>query len=523
MTVLVAAPREVSAAQRPNFIVIQTDDQPIEQFHGLWRDLNGRQRLIMPNTLRLIRKEGIEFRSYVTPFPLCSPSRASLLSGNYAHNSGVIRNAGPNGGWDGYRDSEIFDENLPVWLQRAGYLTAHFGKFLNYYGGLDSPEETTVPPGWDRWVTDNTDNSTRNFYGYSQNVDGVTTGPMGDPLYGPEGGRDPVGCPWLAPGSCMYHSDSMSLQAVEEIRSARRPFYIQLDYHAPHGDTRPPIGPEPASRHVDVAANTLRPNPPGFDEADTSDKPAYIRSRARLTPTERWQIRMEHQKSIESLQSVDEAVGWIHDTLEETGQLRNTYIFFTSDNGFFLGQHRVVRGKLMPYEPALGVPLAVRGPGIRHGRTSRELVANQDIAPTIVDLAGAAAGRQMDGRSMVRFWREPNRLSRRAILISSYSATGTLPPEETNAPGATASATPLPTPDYVGIRLGPYKYVEYQTGERELYDLTRDPAELYNKAGLPRWNDVQIYMDFVLNEMRGCRAAGCRAIQEPWPPAPRRR
>jgi arylsulfatase A-like enzyme len=169
------------------------------------------------------------------------------------------------------------------------------------------------------------------------------------------------------------------------------------------------------------------------------------------------------------------------------------------------------------------VPLAVRGPGIRHGRTSRELVANQDIAPTIVDLAGAAAGRQMDGRSMVRFWREPNRLSRRAILISSYSATGTLPPEETNAPGATASATPLPTPDYVGIRLGPYKYVEYQTGERELYDLTRDPAELYNKAGLPRWNDVQIYMDFVLNEMRGCRAAGCRAIQEPWPPAPRRR
>jgi arylsulfatase A-like enzyme len=522
MAVLLAVPREAPAAQRPNFIVIQTDDQPIEQFHGFWRDLNDRQRLIMPNTQRLIRKEGIEFRSYVTPFPLCSPSRASLLSGNYAHNSGVIRNTGPNGGWDGYRDSEIFDENLPVWLQRAGYRTAHFGKFLNYYGGLDSPEETVVPPGWDRWVADNTDNSTRNFYGYSQNVDGVSTGPIGTPLYGPEGGRDPVGCPWLAPGSCIYHSDSMSLQAVEEIRNADRPFYIQLDYHAPHGDSRPPTGPEPAPRHIDVAANTLRPNPPGFDEADTSDKPAYIRSRARLTSNERWQIRMEHQKSIESLLSVDEAVRWIHDTLEETGRLRNTYIFFTSDNGFFLGQHRVVRGKLMPYEPALGVPLAVRGPGIRHGRTSRELVANQDIAPTIVDLAGAAAGRQMDGRSMVRFWREPNRLSRRAILISSYSAADTLPPEGSSSPGATTSSTPA-TPNYVGIRLGPYKYVEYQTGERELYHLTRDPAELHNKAGLPKWNDVQIYMDFVLSEMRGCRAADCRAIQEPWPPAPRAR
>jgi arylsulfatase A-like enzyme len=523
-SVLAAAPREVQAATpRPNFIVIQTDDQPIEQFDGFWRDERNRQRLIMPNTQRLIAGEGIEFSSYLTPFPICSPSRASLLSGNYAHNTGVIRNLGPSGGWPGYQSNEIFDENLPVWLQRAGYRTAHFGKFLNYYGGVDLPEETLVPPGWDRWVTDNTDNSTRNFYGYSQNVDGISTGPIGDPLYGPDGGRDPLGCPWLAPGACIYHSDAMSLQAVEEIRNADRPFYIQLDYHTPHGDSRPPAGPEPASRHIDIARTTPLPKSPGFDEPDTSDKPAHIQALGRIDDIDRRQLRLQHQKAVEALQSVDEAVAWIHETLQQTGRLRNTYIFFTSDNGFFLGQHRIVRGKLMPYEAALGVPFAVRGPGIRKGVRSRELMGNQDVAPTILSLAGATAGRRMDGRSMVRFWREPNRLSRRAILVSSYSAAASEPPEEpsTTEPsaGAGVSQTFRP-PNYVGIRLGPYKYIEYRTGERELYHLGRDPAELHNKADLPRWYDVQTYLDFALETMRQCRAAECRTIQEPWPPAP---
>jgi arylsulfatase A-like enzyme len=543
LALFAGSPREAQAAtSRPNFIIIQTDDQPIEQFNGSWIDPDYRQRRIMPNAQRLIRKEGIEFRSYVTPFPLCSPSRASLLSGDYAHNSGVVRNNGPRGGWEGYRNSQVFTESLPVWLQRAGYRTAHFGKFLNMYGGADLPEETTVPPGWDRWVTDNTDNSTRAFYGYSQNVDGTSTGPIGNPLYGPDAGRDPFGCPWLAPGQCIYHSDSVSLRAVDEIRNADRPFFIQIDYHTPHGDSRPPIGPEPAPRHLDTGYNTLRPNPPGFDEPDTFDKPTHIQALPRLSPSEKWQIRQENQKSVEALQSVDEAIGWIFDALEDTRQLRNTYVIFTSDNGFFLGQHRVSRGKLLPYEAALGVPMAIRGPGIRRSSTSRELVANQDIAPTILDLAGASAGTAVDGRSMVPFWREPNRLSRRAILISSYLASDSIPPEDPNglvtgpdsevpAPtgsaasrdasrGARASASPIP-PDYVGVRVGPYKYVEYETGERELYDLSRDPAELYNRAGLPAWSEVQVYLDFVLQSMRGCVAAQCRAIQEPWPPAPR--
>jgi arylsulfatase A-like enzyme len=161
-----------SAAPRPNIVVIQTDDQPIEQFGGKWRDYYDRDRPIMPNTVRLIRNQGIEFSRYITPYPLCAPSRASLLSGNYAHNHGVIRIGGDRGGWPAYRSNRIFDENLGTWLQRSGYRTLHFGKFMNYYGGLDEPPEAEVPPGWDRWVSDATDNSTRDFYGYRQNVDG---------------------------------------------------------------------------------------------------------------------------------------------------------------------------------------------------------------------------------------------------------------------------------------------------------------------------------------------------------------
>lgn len=139
------------AATRPNFVVIQTDDQPLQQFTGTWIGMNGRQRPIMPNTLKLVRNKGVDFRQYVTPFPLCAPSRASLLSGQYAQNHGVVRIGGPRGGWDGYRSNRIHDENIGVWLQRAGYRTMHFGKFINFYGGLDEPAESEVPPGWDHW------------------------------------------------------------------------------------------------------------------------------------------------------------------------------------------------------------------------------------------------------------------------------------------------------------------------------------------------------------------------------------
>jgi arylsulfatase A-like enzyme len=526
-----AAP--VQAATRPNVVLIQTDDQPVEQFNATWRDFYSRDRQIMPNTMRLIRNQGIRFSNYLTPFPLCAPSRATLLSGRYAQNTGVIRIGGPRGGWDAYRNNGIYDENLAVWLQRAGYRTSHFGKFINQYGGPDEPAETVVPPGWDRWVSDATDNSTREFYGYRQNRDGEITERLGWPWYDQLGGKDPIGCPDLGLAVCNYHTDSMSLRAADEIRrSGAKPFYVQIDYHTPHGDSRPPIGPEPAVRHYDTALNDPTPRPTGFNEKDVSDKPWFLRDQTPpLTRNEITQLTAENQKGIEALRSVDDGVKWIVEALRESGKLNDTYIIFTSDNGFFLGQHRFSRGKLLPYEPAIKVPMVIRGPGIKPRSTSRELVANQDIAPTVLRLTGARAARRMDGRAMVRFWKKPGKRTRRPILLSSYqSATRLIPGDypdeplvpETKSGGARASAK-AKSQNHIGIRLGPYKYIEYEQGARELYMLTRDPGELHNRIRDPRFQKVKRYMNRELDRLRACRAAECRAEADRWPqPAPKR-
>ena len=520
------------AAVRPNVVVIQTDDQPLVEFHAHWRDLYDRQRRIMPNTMSLIRNKGIEFSNYITPFPVCAPSRASLLSGQYAQNHGVIRIGGPRGGWEAYRDNRIDQENLPVWLQRSGYRTMHFGKFMNNYGGRDFPAETTVPPGWDHWVTDATDNSNREFYGYQQNIDGEVTDRLGYPYYDMSGGKDPVGCPGLGLMLCNYHTDSMNIQAESEIREAGgQPFYLQIDYHTPHGDSRPPSGPEPAIRDYDEALRTTNPKPPGYNERGISDKPSFIRSNPRLTSGDITQMTTEYRKSVEALQSVDDGVKGIVDALRETGKLKNTYIVFTSDNGFFFGEHRISRGKLLPYEPALRVPFVMRGPGIKAGSKSKETMANQDIAPTILKLTGAKARSKIDGRPMIHYWRNTKKRSRRPILLSSYQqATRFIPGDYPDEP-------PVITPDaakgaqtsvkaanqnYVGIRVGPYKYVKYEVGDGELYVVPKDPAELHNRFGNRRYKRVQKYLDRELTRLRACKGAACRASVKKWPRPPGR-
>lgn len=521
-----------SAATKPSFVVIQTDDQPMNEYDRRFRNLYDNWRPIMPKTMKLMRDKGITFTQYITPFPLCAPSRATLLSGRYAQNHGVIRIGGDRGGWKAWQNNQIMHENLAVWLERAGYRTMHFGKFMNNYGGPDSPAETIVPPGWDDWITDATDNSTREFYGYQQNIDGQITPRLGWPYYDQQGGRDPEGCPWLGVEVCNYHTDSMSMQAEDAIRnSGNQPFYIQIDYHTPHGDSRPPIGPEPAPRHYDTALKTPGPRPPGFNERDMSDKPKFLQQAIADSPLggqEIKQLATEYRKSVEALRSVDDGVGGIIKALRETGRLSNTYVIFTSDNGFFTGQHRITRGKLLPYDPALRVPFVIRGPGIKPGTKSYEPVANQDVAPTIVRLAGARAALTIDGRSMKRFWLDPKRRSRRPILLSSYTSITRLipgdypdePADATAGNGDASASVKSPNQNYVGIRLGPYKYIRYENGEKELYVLKDDPAELENRASDWRYWRIVRYLDRQLEVLRGCKGQTCRNWAPRWPQPP---
>ena len=517
---LLAAPGFAGAA-RPNFVVIQTDDQNSRTAKATLRKYLGGRVPIMPNTVGEIFRGGTEFPNYYVSSPVCAPSRASLLTGQYPKNNGLVANFGEEGGWSGWRNLPANETNLPVALQEAGYRTSHFGKFLNGYWQTENNQvETTVPPGWNNWFTTSFDSQTLH-YGYQVNDNGLGRTRFGNPLYTATSGLDPKRCSAesllrqsIANG-CHYQADVMSRAAVREIRrNSDQPFYLQIDYEGPHGDIRPPMGPQPATRHVGSTAWTPPEQPPNFNEEDMSDKSPEVQEAApnRMGFIGFQRFKYYYLRDLASLRAIDDGVGAIIETLRQTGRLENTYIFFLSDNGVFLGEHRFYQGKFLPYDGATRVAMAVRGPGVTPGGRSAELASNVDVAPTILQLAGANASWQIDGRSLRPFWRDTSLRTRRATGIA-YSRS-TVDPEVGRA-GVSAVA---PSLNYRGFRVGPYKYFRFDlSGQEELYDLRRDPWELRNRINSPEYIQVGQYMRAFLPAVDNCTGNSCRAPLPPWP------
>jgi N-acetylglucosamine-6-sulfatase len=505
--------------ERPNVVVIQTDDaSSVATWQTYFDPLSGFHVPVMPNTMRLLVQGGMNFTRYYTPDPLCCPSRVSLLTGSYAKNTDV-RGNGPNGGgYPQFVARDVGYENLPVWLKRAGYRTIHIGKFLNYYAEPPYSSPNDIPPGWSDWQTLAGEQSTHLFYGYTMNENGTLTGPYGDDTYAV---KDPPSCPYAPlPGeSCNYQTDVLTQRAVSQIAASAadgRPFFLSLDYVAPHGDYRNPSGPEPAPRHYDSMAALPLPKPPGFNEGNVNDKPSFIRHAPLLTPIEIRRTKIEYRKEVESLRAVDDGVANIIGALQDTGELSNTYVFFTSDNGFFQGEHRLQRSKFLPYEPAVRVPLFLRGPGVQRGSRSGELAANIDLAPTILRLARARPTRAMDGRSLLPFIEDPAKRTQRALLLEAFTRSvdvGTARPASRSARSAvaTASVNPLPE-DYYGIRVGRYKWIEYADGQKELYDLQVDPYEINSRQKNKRYFPVRAFLHKWLLRFQNCRGASCKRL-----------
>jgi arylsulfatase A-like enzyme len=523
--------------QHPNFVVIQTDDQTLDQLYATYTPPGGAPTPAMPNTLASIAEKGVTFNRYYDSYPLCCPSRVTTLTGRYAHNHNVRGNVPPNGGYTGFSFRQANSHNVATWLQGAGYRTIHVGKFLNGYGDEPFDDGKTVPPGWNAWHSVLKADTNHYYYGYTLNDNGSLDGPFGDPgswetrEYGV---RDDFGCP-LAPLNgepCLYATDVFTRIASEEVfgTPAGQPFYLQLDYTAPHGDFRRPAGPEPATRHYDSFLGAPYPHGPseGFNEGNVNDKPRFIREASYLSPTETHTYRVYYQKALESLRSIDDGVQRILDTLGAMHQLRNTYIIFTSDNGFFYGEHRLTGGKFLAYEPATHLPLLIRGPGVKPGSSTGELVGNIDLAPTILELAGATADKSIDGRSLVPYILDPELRTRRPLLFESFVETNDVEAQggeplatrpqagSSRSNGASASIV-APPKDYVGIRLGPYKYIEWPSGEKELYDINKDPYELNNKSRDNNLAPIRNFLHRELERLVECVGKKCQTPTEKLP------
>jgi N-acetylglucosamine-6-sulfatase len=537
----------------PSFVVIQTDDQTLDGLYATFTPFPGAAEIrAMPNTLDLIAKKGMTFNRYYVSYPLCCPSRVSLLTGRYAHNTGVKGNVQPNGGYFGFSFRAAYSHNLATWLQGAGYRTIHIGKFLNGYGDEPYDNGSTVPPGWSSWHTVLKADTNHYFYGYTLNDNGQISEPYGESgswetrEYGQ---RDPAGCPFAPEEGrpCLYETDVFDWMAREELLATppEQPFYLQLDYTAPHGDFRKPAGPEPAPRNYDWFKGARLPHDrsEGFDEGNVSDKPSFIREAEHLTPNDKRAYKVYYEKQLESLRSLDDGVKEVIDTLGQLHRLRNTYVLFTSDNGFFFGEHRLIGGKFLSYEPATHLPFLIRGPGIEPDTSTGELTANIDVAPTILQLAGVTPDKSVDGRSMVPFLRDPELRSRRPILFESFVQTNDV---EANGAistsgegdggraggngstgvrpggGALASSTArasllAPPLNYEGIRLGPYKYIAWPDGEKELYNINKDPNELNNIVKTPNFYPIRNFLHRQLRRFENCKGHECR---EPTPLLP---
>ena len=445
---------EERRVERPSVVVIMTDDQRLDEM------------AVLPAVRRLVVRPGTWFSRSYASFPLCCPSRATFLTGQYAHNHGVTDNRPPRGGYYALDSAET----LPVWLQRAGYETAHVGKYLNGYGTRD-PEE--VPPGWDDWHAV-IDPSTYYYRGYALNANGRIVRPP------------------------RYQTDEMTARALRFVRAADSPFFLSLSYLAPHDDRRGGRcidSAKPAPRHAGRFADARMPRPPSFGERQMSDKPSFLRPPP-LGPLEIEYVERQWRCRRESLLAVDEGVERLVAALRGAGALDNTLIVFTSDNGYLLGEHRLPDEKINVYEESVRVPLAVRGPGIRPGRVAAP-VANVDLAPTILDAADAEAGLEMDGRSLLPAASgEPGGgLSGRSILLENLSR----PYERRFMP---YSALRVPGRDLL--------YAEYANGERELYRLGSDPHQLRNLADARGHARLRRHLSRKLAALRACRGPGCR-------------
>lgn len=429
--------------ERPNVLVVTIDDLATIDMPYL------------PRVRRLMEKGGVAFSDAIAPTPLCAPSRASLLSGQYAHNHGALSVNGPNGGYTAF----AAHDTLATALQAAGYDTLFTGKYINGYGKDGTDHD--VPQGWTDWRA-TVDPSTYRFFNPKLNVNGTLVRSKG------------------------YTTDVMTRHAQDMISADRgdKPWFAWVNYVAPH--VGGPAGPgDPKKLYPGTAAGkfeTTVPDPKdrghyrkvplplvpsSFPDGDPS-VPAHAPANAqRFDALEKRALDVVYQRRIEAARSLDRAMGRLFRTLRRTGQLDRTLVIFHSDNGYAIGPHNM-NGKRFHYDESLRIPLYMRGPGLPRGVVVDTAVTVPDLTATIFAATGVEAPRPLDGVDVLPWIDAPTQV--RVVPVAAWRAVGV---------GLTALGM------YAGVRVGPWTYVEYRRGGVELYDRNADPYEIHNLADDP--------------------------------------
>ncbi len=467
------SPTTTPTAQRPignhpNIVFILTDD--------LSTDLMA----VLPKTNQLITSQGMSFKNYFLTDSLCCPSRSSIFRGQYPHNTQIFTNGGNDGGHAKFHSTGDDTSTVATWLQAGGYRTALMGKYLNgYLTNQAGVPNTFVPPGWSEW---DVAGSGYAEFNYKLNENGTIKS------YG-NAARD-------------YLVDVMAAKGNDYIKKSTedgKPFFLELAPFVPH------VPSVPAPRYADTFPDAKLPQPPSFNEPDTSDKASWLRALPPLSNDDIKSMEVSYRKREQCLQAVDDMVSGLVTTLKNNGQLNNTYFVFSSDNGYHMGEHRLQPGKQTAFDTDIRVPLLIRGPGVPAGSTSYAIAMNVDLAPTFAAWAGVTPPSFVDGRSLTPVLTGAGKAPsgwRTAALVEHHGPDTmvTDPDLENN------TVTPI---TYEAVATQTLTYVEYIDGEFEFYDRSTDPYQLTNTYATG--DQVAIKrLAAQLAALKTCKADACR-------------
>ncbi len=452
----------VAAGKRPNIIFILTDDLALNTVQFL------------PHVIEM-QKKGVTFANYFVTDSLCCPSRSSIFTGRFPHDTGIFRNTGSDGGFQAFHKRHEEQMTFATALAAAGYRTAMLGKYLNGYKPQNDPPE----PSWNYWEV--AGNGYPEFhYDLSDNGKFIRAGNK------PE----------------EYLTDVLAAKAVDFVKqSAGSPFLIEVATFAPHAPYTP------APRDADAFPDLRAPRTASFNAAPDANAPQWLRAIPALSAADMAGIDRDFRKRAQSVQAVDKMIGELEAAVASIGQEGNTYFVFSSDNGYHMGEHRLRPGKMTAFDMDIHVPLIVTGPGVAPGRVVEEIADNIDLNPTFTEIAGAAIAANVDGRSLVPLlhggtvtqWRKAALVEHHGHLTDK--ADPDFPPMHSGNP-----------PSYEAIRGLTWVYVEYDGGDKEYYDRATDPDELHNTyASLP--DDQKASLHAMLTGLQNCHdAQSCAAV-----------